>query len=122
MNDNWSWWAGSSEEYYHTNCATREEAIAALEGEGGWICEAQQKPLRVADLLLLDDLLVDADEDIERGEDDDDVILRATPAQEEDLRARIKVACDEWQAAHGLVFKTRMFTSQRKTEFISENE
>ena len=43
----------------------------------------------------------------------------ATAEQKADLEARLKRACDEWQAAHGLVFKTYMFTASRKDEYVA---
>ena len=44
-----------------------------------------------------------------------------TPAQANDLETRIKKACDEWQAAHGLVFTTAPFSHTRNDEYVALN-
>ena len=40
----WLWFSGSNDEHYSDTHNTREEAIAALEGFGGYIVEAIQEP------------------------------------------------------------------------------
>jgi hypothetical protein len=68
----WGWWAGSSEEYCTIGpCASRDEVIAEATDEalgefedddGTWklgfhICEAEQRPLRLAEWIEADRLL-----------------------------------------------------------------
>jgi hypothetical protein len=141
-NDNkgWVWWAGDSDEWLSSGPhATREEAIAEATGEcigefqdekddskwklGFHIVEARQDPLRLADWIRADTLLERADEDISdsdriSSEHEEGPWFEATPEQEADLAARVKAACDEWQAAHGLTFKTQTFSATRNREYV----
>lgn len=134
----WGWWAGSNEEYCTIGpCGSREEVIAAARSEamgefqdnaGAWklsffICEAEQRPLRLADWIEVDRLLERADEDLSDSdrvgaECDDGPWFEATKEQEADLAARIASACDQWQAAHKLVFTCRTFSASRNHEHV----
>jgi hypothetical protein len=129
----WGWWAGYNEEYCTIGpCGSREEVIAAATAEamgefqtadgdwklGFWICEAEQRPLRLADWIEVDRLLERAEEvlsDSDRVgcEGDDGPWFEVTVAQEADLHKRIAATCDEWQAAHGLVFTCKAFSASR---------
>lgn len=134
----WGWWAGYNEEYCTVGpCDSREEVIAAAQEEamnefqdadGVWklsffICEAEQRPLRLADWIEADRLLERAEEvlsDSDRVgcEGDDGPWFEATVEQEADFRKRIAAACDEWQAAHGLVFTCMTFSNSRNHEHV----
>lgn len=135
----WGWWHSRHED---SGCsgphATRDEAIAEAVGSGDyaedagggrmvhdfWICEARQDPLRLADWVCDGgDMLERAAEflaasDRTGWEGDDGPWFEASAEQEADLSARIKAACDEWQAAHGLVFTCSTFSAQRNMEPI----
>ncbi|WP_417724605.1 hypothetical protein [Salipiger sp.] len=137
----WHWWAGVGDEWFTVGpCPTREAAIQDMmddgtaefldtsEGHPVWthsfhIAEARQDPLRLADWIGLETILERADEwlaDSDRvlSENDDGPWFEATAAQAEDLQDRISRACDEWQAAHGLVFTSRTFSHQRNEEHV----
>ena len=136
----WQWWAGRDDEFFRIGpCATREEAIQEAVGDGMceersdadpeiWenrihLIEAQQAPLRLADWIDTDTVLERADESLSEsdrggGEYDDGPWFEYTPAQEADLAARLRRACDEWQAAHGLVFTSTTFSATRNAEFV----
>jgi hypothetical protein len=116
--DDWKWWAGSNDEYYHSSCTTREEAIACLGGEGGFICEAIILPIQLSSFIDATDLLDRADENVDRSENLNEIFI-ITAEQEVDLDRRLKAACDEWQLAHGLVFRSDLFTMVRNNEQIS---
>ncbi|NZD50518.1 hypothetical protein [Rhizobium leguminosarum] len=128
----WQWWAGSNEEWMTVGpCDTREQVIAEATDDrigedlvdGKWILafhivEARQDPLRVADWIGADRLLEYAEDNIADSdrvgaENDDGPWFPATDDQEADLIARVKAACDDWQTAHGLKFKSFTFSHTR---------
>lgn len=136
----WAWWAGRDEEYQTVGpCSTREEAIeAAIDAEFNFewaneektrfsvrfnVCEARNEPLRLADWLVDDPLEYAEDQvwnsDRTSSEYDDGPFFKCTPEQEEDLRERLRRACDEWQAEHGLVFKCHTFSDVRSGEWVT---
>lgn len=104
---------------------TREEVIVA--GSCDYddffhICLASNPPVQLRDWIN-DNILEMANDQIQDSDRisydyDDGQIFDATPDQEKDLIARLKRACDEWQAAHGLVFTVRTFQSMDKIERI----
>lgn len=123
------WWHSRYEDSVCSGpFATRDEAISAAVADGGyaseedgrevhrfWICEARNEPLRLADWISADTLLERADESVIESdracsEFDDGLFFEATPEQDADLAKRIKAACDEWQAAHGLTFTCNTFS------------
>lgn len=134
----WGWWAGSSEEYCTIGpCETRDEVIANATSEvlgefeddnGVWklgfhICEAEQRPLRLAEYIEADRLLERAEEVLSDScrvgcEGDDGPWFDATSEQEVDLRRRVEAACDAWQKAHGLVFTCKTFSASRNHEHV----
>lgn len=134
----WGWWAGPDEERCTIGpCASREEVIAAAQAEamgefqdddgawklGFWICEAEKRPLRLAEWIEADQLLERAEETLADSDrvgcdGDDGPWFEATVEQEADFRKRIAAACDEWQAAHGLVFTCMTFSNSRKHERV----
>lgn len=120
----WSWWVGSDEESYHTECATRDEAvqIARDDYDGAWITEAA-KPANIAlsQYFISERFLDDADEqayDYHGNYDSGEPVFDLTAEQCADLEAAVKAALDAFQAAHGLVFTGYRFMAQRHTEFI----
>lgn len=134
----WQWWAGSDAELFtvgpeDTRDAIIQEAIGDQLGEfqcesgvrkfGFHIVEARQDPLRLADWIDFERMLESAEEHLAESdrtcsEYDDGPWFQYTPAQERDLHERIKRACDEWQTAHGLVFKCRTFSDTRGEEYV----
>lgn len=138
--EGWGWWHARSEEDPHTGpFSTRDEAIEDAVGSGNYddedddgtpchlfsICDARQDPLRLADWIRADLILECAEENLHDDdricpEYDDGPFFKATPDQDRDLQSRIKAACDEWQAAHGLVFSANTFSAQRNQENIMQ--
>lgn len=120
----WGWWVGHSEERYHTECDSREEAvrIATEEQDGGYICEAQKNDdLRLSRYFTADRLIEYAEEcsyDDFGDPDGDFPIFEVSSDQGADLEKRVRAAIDEWQADHGLTFKAWKFSAQRNEEYI----
>lgn len=138
MSENYKWYGGyNDEECQYGPYSAKEEVISEAvddrmgefqDEDGKWkigvhICEARNEPLRLADWVESDRLLERADEDVYEsdrvsGDYDDGIVFKCTPEQERDLQQRIKAACDEWQAAHGLVFTVRTFSHTRSHEYV----
>lgn len=119
MDDGWKWFSGTNDEYYSDGpFNTRGEAIEALEGEGGYIIEARQDPLKLSQHIDFERALEDTEEDFERLEEDDSIIFDCTQAQQANLIDRLKTAVNDWQTHHELVFKSVAFTASRNGEFI----
>jgi len=126
MTDHAKWFHASFEdsEHWAGGFDTREEVIAA--GMRDYddffhICLATNPPVMLKDWI--GDLLEDAEDAIQDSDRisydfDDGTIFNVTPEQEKDLTARIRQACDEWQAAHSLVFTVRTFHSMDEIERI----
>lgn len=134
----WQWWAGSTEECFTVGPEdTREAIIQAATNdslgefqheEGGWnlgfhIVEARSDPLRLADWIESDRLLERAEDSVAdsdriSSENDEGPWFDCTPEQEKDLEERVKRACDEWEAAHGLTFACATFSHTRNQEHI----
>ena len=133
----WQWWAGTDEEWMTVGpCDTRDQVIAEATNDrlgedlidekwmlGFHIVEARQDPLRLADWIGADRLLEYAEDNIAdsdrvAAEYDEGPWFKATGEQEADLVKRVKAACDEWQAAHGLNFKSFTFSHTRNDEDV----
>lgn len=134
----WQWWGGTNEEVcIYGPCASKEDVVAEAVSDGigefqaedgSWkigvhVCEARKDPLRLADWIAdADDILDRADErvsDSDRASEyDNDGFFECSKEQMADLDRRLKAACDDWQAAHGLVFKTWTFSASRKHEYV----
>lgn len=136
--DGWAWWAGADEEAMTVGpCATREDAVDEATSDqlgefkseaGDWllcfhVVEARKDGLRLADWIDADTLLERACENVSdsdrAGENDDGEYFNVSEAQEKDLIERVKRACDEWQAAHSLVFTTWAFSATRNQEQVT---
>lgn len=115
----WFWWSSTDEEHFDGPFKTRDAAIANLDGDLGWVCEAHQSPLRLALYVDVETLLENAEDTAsDLSNEDGDPIFDPSPEQTADLQARIKRACDEWQDAHGIQFIPWSFTDIRNKESI----
>ena len=126
----WNWYQARNEEgSYSGPHATRDDAIAEGHGEWGeddehgfWIAEFTNPPVKLSEWIHAESLLERAEESIfdndRASQDWDDAIFEASTEQQDDLKARIIAACDEWQEAHGLTFHCSTFESLRNIEFI----
>lgn len=119
----WFWWSGFDGEKYDGPFKTREAAIANLDGERGYVCEARQDPLMFSDWLDMDLIFDHAEDrmaDNNLVNEDGDSVFEVSDEQAKDLADRLKRACNEWQAAHGLVFVPWSFTEIRNKAVIEE--
>lgn len=113
---------------YYTSYRTREEAVAATAvygaDDGGWICEAYEPSISLADYFDVTGFLEDADRNAadDHGEPDGGVIFDATQGQINDLSAAVRAAIRVWQSRHGLVFGAGLFTECRNVEYISVSD
>lgn len=123
MTDNdWKWYSGSNDEEFHNGpFDTREEAVDALDGYGGFVIEARKDDLRLSSYFHAETLLEGAEEDAYDLSDEGDLIFDISDDQECDLQARVRAAIDTWQDAHGLRFVPFLFTASRNEERIEEN-
>ena len=122
----WSWWVGSDDERFHTECSSREEAvrIAKEEYEGAYIVEAAKPSnIMLSEYFDAERFLEEADE---RAYDDHgdpegcyDEVFATTVAQRSDLEAKVRAAIGAWQDEHGLVFTGYKFSASRSSEYIS---
>lgn len=138
----WQWWAGRDEEWLTVGpCPTRQCAIDEMVADGCAECldesqdppvwvntftvvEARQDPLRIADWIDADSILERAEENLADSdrvgcENDDGPWFEVSKEQESDLEARLRRACDEWQAAHGLRFESMTFSHTRNQEVVT---
>lgn len=118
----WSWWVGSSEEAYHTECGSREEAIRiAREDYGGaHICEARKDRLDLGEFFDANDFLERADDaaDDDHGGEGADPLFDVAPDKEAALQQAVRATIRKWQADHGLTFVPWRFTEVRNEEFV----
>ena len=120
--ENWKWFVGSDEEAFHTECATKDEAIkVALDYGGAYIIEAIPcGELRLSSYFDADYFLDTANDDAyDLANPDGDPLFDATKEQEADLQAMVRDAIDAWQSKHGLKFKGWSFKAQRNLAFIT---
>ena len=112
----WNWYSGSNNENFSNGpFANRAEAVASLEGEGGYVIEGRQDPLKLSEWLPIE---LDAAEE-QLGEEDP--VFDVTPEQEASLLATVKQAIDAWQTKNYLVFHSHTFTAVRSEERIPPN-
>ena len=119
----WKWYSGDNDEAF---CGgpfdTREQAIAALDGYGGYVIEAQKTDLRLSDMFDAEEFLEAAEERAyDLCNEDGDPIFDVSEDQEKDLRARVRATIDAWQDDHGLKFVPWRFTDQRNLERVESD-
>lgn len=122
----WSWWVGSSDERFHTECSSHEEAvrIAKEEYEGAYIVEAAKPSnIMLSEYFDAEQFMEEADD---RAYDDHgdpegvyDDIFAITMTQRDDLEAKVRSAISAWQDEHKLVFTGFRFSASRNMEYIS---
>lgn len=125
----WYWARYDDSEAWHGGVQTRDDAVREGRADfdlddGFYIVEASNPPVMLADWIGDGDDLIDRahdqlfDSDRISSEHDDGDIFTVTPEQVADLTARIRAACNDWQAAHGLVFTVRSFASMEVAEYV----
>lgn len=122
----WTWWAGSSEEVYSTECSSREEAQeTVIEEYGeGWICEAITSPIKLDECFDAHRFIEDLENDKydEWVGENGDTVLDIDRNQMIDLQDTVRTAIKSWQDKHELTFHPFLFSSQRNVEYIPQQE
>jgi hypothetical protein len=116
----WKWYSGPNDEAY-TNGPfdTREQAVAELDGLGGYVIMARKVPLKLSDSFDADVFLESAEDSAsDLANEDGDPLFDITSYQQADLEARVRAAIDAWQYAHNLTFVPWAFTETRHGERI----
>jgi hypothetical protein len=125
----WSWWVGDSDERFHTECKTRDEAVELARSEGGgYIVEARKpEPPKLSYYFDHYDFIEMAEDRAyeDHGDPDGDagVFDKVTDEQSKDLEVMVRAAMDAWQEKHGLTFVSYNFQDMRNDEYIrGDNE
>ena len=117
----WKWYSGPDGETFTSGpFNTREQAIAELDGEGGYVILARKVPLRLSGYFDVDTFLEQAEESAyDMANEDGDPLFDVTKDQQEDLQARVRTAIEAWQYAHGLTFMPWSFSETKNLEKIA---
>lgn len=113
-----AWWSGSNEEYF-TNGPfdTREDAVAALDGEGGYVVKAALMPITFSAASLIDDQYFECDDYFsgEHGEPERVGFGDAVALADAELQALL----DAWTARWRHTFnQPEMFGRMGEVEYI----
>lgn len=118
----WKWWVGSDGERFHTECATREEAVQiAKSDDGGYIIEARHADIKLSAYFDASDFLENAEDNASDDFGDPeggDPIFDVTPEQIEHLATVVRDAIDFWQKLNRLTFRGHWFAASRNCEYI----
>lgn len=122
------WWAGLHEEHCDIlDMATREDAIAEFRGQhgddvGGYLWEAAQAPLHIADFLPASDTLLETIAEnfleSEKCGEDEECPFVLSPIQEISLHEAIRAAVDKWQLDNQYLPTGWLFTHYRSEDTI----
>jgi len=117
---NWKWYAGSNEEEFHSGpFDSREEAIDALDGYGGFIIEAHKADIQLASYFDAVEFIENAEENgYEFSSPDGEYLFDVSTHQLLHLQEMVKDAISEWQKTHNLVFTPWAFSGTRNLERI----
>ena len=116
----WKWYSGENEEEFSGGpFDTRDEAIDALDGYGGYIVLARKVPLQLSKHFDATLFLEGAEDDVcDLCNENGDPIFDMSKEQSEDLQARVRAAIDAWQYAHNLTFVPWFFSESKLLERI----
>lgn len=114
----WAWWSGSDDEFYTNGpFSTKEEAVAELDGHGGYVVEAVRGRVEFSATRLIDQQYFDDDDYFsgEHGEPDrvgdGELIAQAD--------AELQAALDAWLVKWRRTFVVpEMFANSRNHESI----
>ena len=107
---------------------TRDAAIKAGlsdfdDHDAIWVTQATNPPVRLADWIGADELIDRASEAIMDSDrvscEHDEGVFSVNAALAGDLAARIRQACDAWQAAHNLTFHVHTFDDMASPEAVT---
>lgn len=115
----WQWWSGPNEEWYPNGpFATRDEAVAALDGAAGYVTEAlPPAPIHLSAEQLLEDQFFENNDhfDFDHAEPDrrgDDAAIVAADAE-------LQVLLDRWCDRAGHTFaRGNLFVGQRNGQHV----
>lgn len=115
----WRWWSGSNDEWYTNGpFGSREDAVKALDGAGGFVIEAIKRPVQFSACNLIESQYFE-DENYfsgEAGEPDrnggTDIVLAA----DAELQALLDAWADRWRHTFE---EPEMFAATRNGEAIS---
>ena len=118
----WKWYSGSNEETFSDGpFDTREQAIDALDGYGGYIVLARKVPQRLSQFFHADTFLENAEDSAyDMANEDGDPLFDISSDQQADLEARVRAAIEAWQYAHNLTFMPWAFNGTKNLERIGE--
>lgn len=133
----WAWYASDDAENYTVGpepnrdaivSAARDEELGFIEENGKpelrfWIVEARKADLRIADFCLPSDLFEHAEDEADSldygGVDQMEEVFTCSQEHQADLKARLRAACEEWQQAHGLSWRSWAFSETRNEETVT---
>ena len=118
----WKWYSGTNDENFSNGpFDTREQAVAELDGYGGYVVQARKVPLRLSGYFDVDQLLGSAEDVVyDQCNENGDPLFDLTDEQSKDLQDRIRAAIDEWQDAQSRVFVPWAFSETKNLERIEE--
>lgn len=101
----WQWWSGPSDGWYsHGPFATREEAVAALAGDAGYVTEAHPPaPIRLSAEQLLEEQYFENNDDFDFDHAEPD--RRGDAAAIAAADAELQVLLDRWCDRAGHTFE-----------------
>ncbi|WP_341207252.1 hypothetical protein [uncultured Sphingomonas sp.] len=120
--DAWQWWSGANDEWYTNGpFATREEAVAALDGDGGYVIEAKHPdPVSFSASALIEAQYLEDNDyfDFDHSEPD-----RKGPADKiAAADAELQTMLDDWCSRHADTFvRGNLFGEQRNGDRIEAN-
>lgn len=115
----WQWWSGPSDEWYsHGPFDTREEAVAALAGDAGYVTEAHPPaPIRLSAEQLLEDQYFENNDDFNFDHAEPD--RRGDAAAIAAADAELQVLLDRWCDRAGHTFERgNLFGGTRNGERV----
>jgi len=118
VKSNWQWWSGDNDEHFTNGpFETREDAIEALDGDGGYVIEAERHVVTFSAERLINDQYFDC-EDYFSG----DYSEPARYGSEEFVKqadAELQQLLDNWLAKWSVCFvQPEMFCRQRNDEYF----
>lgn len=118
----WRWWSGTNDEWYSNGpFDTRDQAVAALDGHGGYIVEAQNGVIHFSADRLIQHQYYD-DEDLFAYDYGDEPERRGPIAAIEAADAELQILLDSWLNRHRATFMPPVtFAATRNAEKVERD-